>query len=59
MVLKRQMLFISYQKILQKTEYPDITHNKVDIKEKLKKINTTDKSFYSFLQNFLKVFGKI
>ena len=42
-----------------KSEYPDITHNKVDIKEELKKINTKDKSFYSFLQDFLKVFGKL
>ena len=42
-----------------KTEYSDIIHNKVDIKEELKQINTTNKSFYSFLQDFLKVFGKL
>jgi len=42
-----------------KSEYPDIIHNKVDIKEELKNINTTDRSFYSFLQDFLKVFGKL
>ena len=51
--------FYTLSKNPPKIEYPDIIHNKVDIKEKLKKINTTDKSFYSFLQNFLKVFGKI
>ena len=51
--------FYTLSKNPPKTEYPDIIHNKVDIKEELKKINTTDKSFYSFLQDFLKVFGKI
>ena len=51
--------FYTLSKNPPKTEYPDITYNKVDIKEELKKINTTDKSFYSFLQEFLKVFGKI
>jgi hypothetical protein len=51
--------FYTLSKNPPKTDYPDITHNKVDIKEELKKINTTDKSFYSFLQEFLKVFGKI
>jgi len=51
--------FYTLSKNPPKTDFPDIIHNKVDIKEELKKINTTDRNFYSFLQDFLKVFGKI
>ena len=51
--------FYTLSKNPPKTGYPDITHNKVDIKEELSKISTTNKSFYSFLQDVLKVFGKV
>jgi len=51
--------FYTLSKNPPKTEYPDIIHNKVDIKEELGKINTKNKSFYSFLQDVLKVFAKI
>ena len=51
--------FYTLSKNPPKTGYPDISHNKVDIKGELGKINTENKSFYSFLQDVLKIFGKI
>ena len=42
-----------------KTGYPDITHNKVNITEELLKIDTTNKNYYNFYQDFVKVFSKV
>ena len=42
-----------------KTEYPDITYNKVNITEELLKIDTTNRNFYNFYQDFVKVFSKV
>ena len=42
-----------------KTGYPDITHNKVNITEELYKIDTNNRNFYNFYQDFLKVFSKV
>ena len=42
-----------------KTGYPDITHNKVNITEELLKIDTTNRNYYNFYQDVLRVFSKV
>ena len=51
--------FYSLSKNPPDTGYEDIQHNKVDIKKELGNINTKERDFYGFLQDFLKVFAKI
>ena len=51
--------FYTLSKNPPKTEYKNIIHNKVDIKEELRKIDTTNRNYYNFYQDFLKVFAKI
>jgi hypothetical protein len=51
--------FYTLSKNPPKTEYKNIIHNKVDIKEELKKIETTNRNYYNFYQDFLRVFAKI
>ena len=51
--------FYTLSKNPPKTEYKNIIHNRVDIKEELRKIDTTNRNYYNFYQDFLKVFAKI